>query len=296
MMNRRDFLRTTAAGVVATGLSATSSYAAPETKREIKKALKYGMIDIPGSMLEKFKGVKEIGFEGVELDSPNGFELKEVLEARDKSGLVIHGVVDSVHWKDTLSDPNERVQEKGRIALEKALRDVKSYGGTTALLVPGKVTKDVTFEQCWERSIANIRKVLPVCEETGIKIGIENVWNDFITKPDDFVRYLDEINSPWVGAYLDLGNTARYSPPQDWVPLLGKKRIFKLDVKAYDTRKKMYDGFNCKLGDDNIDWPAVCVELDKIGYVGYGTAEMSGGNKKYLADMAARMDKVLCKT
>lgn len=296
-MNRREFLRATAVGAMATGLAAADATAAPETKRQIKKALKYGMIDMPkSSMLEKFVAVKEVGFEGVELDSPNGFELKEVLEARDKSGLIIHGVVDSVHWRDTLSDPSEEVQARGREALEKALRDVKSYGGTTVLLVPGKVTKEVTFKQCWERSIANIRKVLPVCEETGIKIGIENVWNDFITKPDDFVRYLDEINSPWVGAYLDLGNTARYSPPQEWVPLLGKKRIFKLDVKAYDTRKKMYDGFNCKLGDDNIDWPAVCVELDKIGYVGFGTAEMAGGNRDYLADMATRMDRVLCKS
>src|SRR5690606_7273952 len=116
-------------------------------------------------------------------------------------------------WNDTLSDPDPEVQGRGVTALKKAIDDAKEYGCTTVLLVPGKVTDDVTYEQCWERSIANIRKVIPHAKEKNIKIAIENVWNNFLTEPKEFVRYLDEINSPFVGAYFDVGNTVRFSPP-----------------------------------------------------------------------------------
>lgn len=293
--NRRDFLFQAAGSAALLGFGHREALAAVGRVCPIKKALKYGMIGVPGSMTEKFQAAKEIGFVGIELDSPNNYKLEEVLAAKEASGLDIHGVVDSVHWKQTLSDPDPKVQERGRDGLIQALRDSKAYGGTTALLVPGVVNAKITFKECWDRSIANIRQVLPICEETGIKIAIENVWNNFLTNPKDFARYIDEIDSPWVGAYFDIGNTARYSPPEKWIPILGKKRIFKLDVKAFDTRRKpMWNGFKVKLGDGDIDWGAVRAELAKIDFAGYGTAEMPGGDRAHLTDLSQRMDRVLC--
>lgn len=281
--SRRDFLK---AGGVLVAAATTNCLLASEPK--LKCALKYGMVGIQGSMLDKFKAVKEIGFDGIELDSPNSYETKDVLDAQKTAGLPVHGLVDSVHWKDTLSDPNPEVQARGVAALKEAITDAKDYGCTTVLLVPGKVGGEVTYEQCWTRSIANIRKVLPHAEKNGIKIAIENVWNDFLTDPKEFVRYLDEINSPLVGAYFDVGNTVRFSPPEQWIPLLGK-RIIKLDIKEYRHK----GGFTHELGDGDVDWEAVRKELSKIGYSGWCTAEMRGGDAAHLTDMLKRMHRVL---
>lgn len=46
----------------------------------------------------------------MELDSPGGQDKKECLEASQKTGLPIHGVVDSRHWtvRATESDPKRR--------------------------------------------------------------------------------------------------------------------------------------------------------------------------------------------
>src|SRR5205814_9664820 len=145
-----------------------------------------------------------LGFLGCEFNSPADINRDEAVAARDKTGIVIHGVIDSMHWKDTLSDPDPAVRARGLDALKTALHDAKTYGATTALLVPGKVTKDVTFDQCWSRSREEIRKVLPLAEQNGVKIAIEVVWNDFITKPEQLVKYVDEFNSPQVGAYFDV--------------------------------------------------------------------------------------------
>ena len=112
-------------------------------KRNIRKAVKYGMIADGTTVLEKFQSAKQAGFEGVEMDSPNQLDPAEVIAARDATGLAIPGVVDSVHWQDTLSHQDPEVRARGVAALETALRDAKAYGASTVLLVPGVVNGEV---------------------------------------------------------------------------------------------------------------------------------------------------------
>src|SRR5438094_3841 len=82
-----------------------------------------------------------------------------------------------------------------------------------------------------------IKKALPVSEELGDKIAIENVWNDFVTKPEQAVELMDAVGSPQVGWHFDIGNSLRYSPPETWIPVLGK-RILKLHIKEYSQFQK----------------------------------------------------------
>ena len=257
------------------------------------KAVKYYMVQIDGSLLDKFKLLAELGFDGIELDAPGGPTAEEVRHCKHETGLMVPGVVDSVHWKECLSDPSADVRGKGLAALKQALKDCKSYGGTSVLLVPGKVTKEVTYQQCWDRSVAEIKKAVPLAEELGVHIVIENVWNDFLTDPKEMARFIDDCGSQIVGAQFDTGNTVRYSPPHEWISVLGK-RIKKLDIKDY---KKQADGnlgkgFDVKLMDGNVDWPQVMFELKKIEYVGWGAAEIKGGDKTWLTDVAKRMDRI----
>lgn len=84
------------------------------------------------------------------------------------------------------------MRAKGLKALEGALNDAKTVGADTVLLVPGVVNKDVTYEQCWERSTAEVKKALPLAEKLKVKIAIETVWNNFITKPQQMIDYVDQ--------------------------------------------------------------------------------------------------------
>jgi len=185
-MNRRHFLQSSLAGAAV--LASGRLSAAEEKKPKLKKAVKYGMIKIDGSLEDKFNLIKKLGFQGVEVDSPSNLNREEAVKARDKSGIVIHGVIDSVHWRDTLSSPDEAVRAKGLVALKTALEDAKFYGADTVLLVPGVVNKDATYEQCYERSQAEVKKALPLAEKLGVKIAIEVVWNNFITKPEQLIQ------------------------------------------------------------------------------------------------------------
>ncbi len=280
MVTRRAFL----GAAVASGLCA----ALPPGRPRFRKAVKFDMVAGDASVMEKFRLLRALGFEGVDMPAPSGLSAGEVVAARDATGLVIHGVVDSVHWASPLSDPDPKVRAAGRSALEQALRDCKRYGGSTVLLVPAVVNQQVSYDDAWNRSRAEIAPVLPLAQDLGVRIAIENVWNNFLLSPLEAARYVDEFRSPWIGWYFDPGNVLRYGWPEQWARILGK-RILKLDVKEF-SRKTSFD---VELGEGDCNWPAVCAALREIGYEGWATAEVPGGDATRLAEISKRMDRIL---
>jgi hexulose-6-phosphate isomerase len=299
-LKRREFLKMSGSGLalatVIRGGSPAAYGSAPAGDRPFLKTLKFGMVKEELSIEDKFRLLKDLGFDGVELDSPNDLDNREILAARDKIDFPIPGVIDSVHWRKTLSDPDPRVRAEGLEGLTTALRDARSYGATTVLLVPAVVNKEVSYDEAYTRSQAEIRKALPLAHETGVKIAIENVWNSFLLSPLEMARYLDEIDDPMVGAYFDVGNIVNYGWPEQWIRILGQ-RIMKLDIKEYSREKRdkegPFAGFRVKLGEGDCDWPAVREALAEVGYTGWASAEVQGGDRERLKDISQRMDEIL---
>lgn len=289
---RRDFLKYTAMSSLAISLPLPKLKGMDQPIT--KKALVYGMIKEDLSILDKFKLIKDLGFDGVELDSPNDLNEKEILDARDKTGIQIPEVINSVHWKSPLSDPDPAVRAKCVESMKTSLNDCKKYGGTSVLLVPAVVNEKVSYAEAYQRSQAEIRKLLPIAEKTGIKIAVENVWNNFLLSPLEAARYIDEFKHPMVGWHMDLGNVVRYGYPEQWIRTLGK-RILKLHIKDYSRKlandQGVWKGFDAELGDGDVNWSAVNKALKEIGYHGWGSAEVNGGDRVRLKEVKERMDR-----
>lgn len=288
-VHRRTFVK--AAGVALAGatvsLTASKSQAAPSQAVRWKKAFMLGSVT-KGPILPTFQLLKEAGFEGVELISPNQLDQAEVLAARDKTGLVIHGVSGAFHWQAPLSDPDPKVVERSMTAIQQEFLDCKAYGGTTVLVVPAVVNKKVSYRDAYTRSQENIKKLIPLAEQAGVKIAIEEVWNRFLLSPIEFARYIDEFGSPAVGAYFDVGNIVEYGYPEEWIRELGK-RILKIHIKEYAKPKR----FSYKLGEGEIDWPAVRQALIDVRYEGWISAEVGFGDLNEMKDVVRRMNQVL---
>jgi sugar phosphate isomerase/epimerase len=302
--DRRKFLCTTASIVAAVAgtAPAVSSQANPRSDADsqpqrpahdpsaatIYKSAKWDMIQIDGSVADKFRMQKELGYDGMELISPSNLDPAEVRRASEETGMPVHGVVDMKHWENRLSSPDPAQRELGLSYLQQSLRDAKAFGGDAVLLVPGRVAgKDETHDDVWNRSIPEIRKALPLASQLGVRVLIETVWNGFCETPQQMCDYIDAIDSPWVGSYCDFGNCRKFGPSQDWIHALGH-RIVKLDCKDWSKAR----GF-CKIGDGDVDWPAVRQALAGIGYSGWCTAEVPGGGRDELADISLRMNRML---
>ncbi len=266
--------------------------AAAPGRLPIKKALLLsGIQPRNASILDKFKIIKEAGFEQIECPTtPEKDRAEEILAASKETGVRIHSIMNSDHWRYPLSSADPAVVAKCMEGMETSLRNAKLWGADTVLLVPAVVNPETPYSVAWERSQKKIRELIKLAAELKVIIAVEEVWNKFLLSPVEFAKYVDDFNSPWVKAYFDVGNVAFYGYPHDWIRTLGK-RIVKLHFKDFSYRKGVTAWTN--LGEGDIDFVAIHSALADIGYQGSVTIEINGGELAYWKDVNQRVERIL---
>src|SRR4249919_1562916 len=129
-MNRRSFLKITVAGAAAAAFLPSAPAA---SHRKLRKAIMHSTIGVKGSELEKYRVMKEAGFEGVE--PIGGLNRDEVLAVLKETGLQAASVCCHTHWSKPLSASDETTRKIGFDGLVQSLQDAKAYGATSVLLV-----------------------------------------------------------------------------------------------------------------------------------------------------------------
>lgn len=280
---------------------ASSGRVRPNTgARKLRKAVMVGMCGDGANVMEKFKILKDVGFDGVEMDSPTSIPMSDIVKASEATGIKVHGMVDSVHWKYHLNNPEAKVRQMGLDGLIQCLRDAHTCGSTSILLVPAVVNEQMAYDKAWELSVEQIKKALPVAEELKIQIAVENVWNNFLLSPMEAARYVDEFKSPWVKWHFDIGNVANYGWADQWIRILGD-RLAKLHIKEFSRKKRndegLWKGFDVDLMGGDNNWPAIMKALDDVGYTsgegGWATIEMGGGDVKRMQQLSEMLDKIV---
>ena len=278
-MDRRVWL-TTVSALAAAPLAAASS--------GIERALINTMLPKELPLADRFKLAVETGFTAMEVRAvTDDAEAQRISDAAQQAGLRIHSVMNQTHWRHPLSSPDPADVAACVEGVRASFRQAQLYGADAILLVPAVVRSDTTYEQAWERSQREIRKLIPLAEEHDVMIAVEEVWNKFLLTARDFRQYIDEFNHPLVRAYFDVGNVVHYAVPEHWIRELGN-RIVKVHLKDYSRQK----GF-VNLGEGDVDWPAVRQALADVGYNDEATVELRGGDRDYLADLGARVDRLL---
>jgi hexulose-6-phosphate isomerase len=286
LIRRRHFLQIGGLALTGTALSSLASSAPQATAAQsgdrIKKAVGWDMIQEKLSVEDKFRLAKDVGFEGVEVNSrrlkSDGLDPKEMARASEKIGVPIHGVSGASHAD-----------------LQGILDEAAIYGATSILHVV-RADPDGSYLENYRRSQQAIREAIPRAEKHRIPILVENVWATFLIEPLTMARYIDELGSPFVKSYFDVGNVMRWGLPQQWIEVLGK-RIGKIHVKEYSLKTAMNQGmakgFDFPMGQGDIDWKRVREELAKVPFHGWATAEVRGGDRGRLAEISAEMNKIL---
>lgn len=258
--------------------------------------------------LEKvFEYSRDAGFDAVELNlsdvgnigltvATTKEEALKIKALASQNSIQLRSLSTALLWKYPLSSPDEHIRQQGIRVVEKMLEMASIIDMDTILIVPGIVSEQVAYDECYERSQASIKKIIPTAERYNVKIGIENVWNKFLLSPLEMVRYIDELQSSYVGAYFDIGNILQYGYPEQWIRLLGK-RVFKIHVKDFRTSIGNGAGF-VPLLDGDVNWPVVIDALKEIGYKDTLTAELSPYplSPQTLADITARHLNVILNT
>lgn len=206
-------------------------------------------------------------------------ELQDIRGYADSVGVGLHTVASGLYWGRAVGDVDPE-SRRGAVEDLRAMIQVTQWLGAKVLLtIPGAV--DVFFlpdrapqpyGEVMANAAAGLREILPFAEECGVKLGIENVWNKILMSPGEMGTFLDQFDSPWIGAYLDVGNVLPFGYPEDWIAYLGR-RVVAVHVKDYRRNVGTAEGF-VDLLEGDVNFPAVVAELRKIGYDGPLTAEM----------------------
>jgi len=246
------------------------------------------------SYAQRFALARDAGFDAIEMQTiARADEAAEIREAAGKAGLRIHSVMNADHWRFPLSSSDPAAVTQSVAGMETSLRNAKLWGADAVLLVPAVVDATTSYRDAWVRSQQVIRtRLLPLAQELMITIAVEEVWNKFLLSPLEFVRYVDEIDSPWLKAYFDVGNVVFYGYPQDWIHALGA-RIAKVHLKDFQLDRVNGRFAWRNLGEGDIDWLEVRRAFSDIGYRGYVTTEVAAGDAAYLKDLATRVDRFL---
>ncbi|SMF80951.1 hexulose-6-phosphate isomerase [Paenibacillus uliginis N3/975] len=236
------------------------------------------------SLDELFHHAKLAGYDAVELNlNPFGGigltmestpdEAEAILALATKHGIKLRSLSTSLLWRAPLSATDPAVRAEGAAIVTKQIELASLLGLDTILVVPGVVNADNPYDECYNQSQDEIRKLLPIAEQHGVYIGIENVWNKFLLSPLEMNRYIDELDSPMAAVYFDVGNILQYGYPEQWIRILGH-RIKKVHVKDFNTNIGNGAGF-VPLLSGNVNWREVRRALHEISYNDTLTAELS---------------------
>src|SRR5690349_14507538 len=187
MINRRHFLATSAAPLLAAGPALP-----------IRKAVLLSMLPKSMSYADRFKLARDVGFAQIECPTtPDQNEAEEIKKASETAGLPVHSVMNMAHWKYPLSSADPEVVAESRKGMETSLHNAHLWGAQTVLLVPAVVNPQTSYQDAWTRSVAEIKKMIPLAEKLKVIIAVEEVWNKFLQSPLEFARYVDQFQSPW---------------------------------------------------------------------------------------------------
>jgi hexulose-6-phosphate isomerase len=247
------------------------------------------------SLVERLKMAHQAGFDGVDFDEAGKFTVDQARSAVQESGVFCHNAINHEHWSKRLTSPNESERNAGVANIEHCIRVSHAIGGSGVLIVVGR-GDDGSESEINDRARKEIKKLLPLAASLGQPILIENVWNkmhyDHDKPPEQmptrFIEFVDSFTSPWVGMYYDIGNHWKYGQPRSWIQAFGH-RCVKLDVKGFSRAKDKFVDITSP--DDDVPWDEVRKGLDDIGWSGWTTAEVGGGDVQRLTIVRKQMEK-----
>lgn len=129
-------------------------------------------------------------------------------------------------------------------------------------------------ERLFEMNVEFYNRLKPYCEEYNMQVAVENMWqrdenrkisHSTCSRPAEFQRYVDALDSKWFIACLDLGHARLVDEdPAAFIEALGGSKLKSLHVHdvdgVHDNHTLPYQGV--------IDWESVMRALAKIDYEG----------------------------
>jgi sugar phosphate isomerase/epimerase len=294
-MNRRAFLASAGAGLVAASALAQQPPAAPRFKKRIKLGIStysYWHFEEKKFPIETvIERAAEIGVEGVDvLHRQMELEEKAPLDAagraycRKLKRLAFRNGIDVIclSTHQNFVTPDKKLRQEAVDHTVKCLEIADAIGAASIRVNAGRwrTIEDFdefmkkrgleppiaghTEDEAFDWSIEGLGKCLKRAEELGVILALENHWG-LSRSPEGLLRLLAGFNSPFIGALMDTGNFLE--DPYDKLKAIAPKTVF-VQAKTYHGGGLWYTL--------ELDYNRIAAILAEAGYTGYVSLEMEG--------------------
>jgi L-ribulose-5-phosphate 3-epimerase len=253
--------------------------------------------------------LKKAGYQGVELwlgerewfkMGASDADMRALDRQIKDAGLQVSDVANSLDWEENVSARDPRKREAAFRHIERQIEAAQIFGSDAILVVAGMVTSDMPYNEVYQRTLDSLQKLAEKAAKARVKIGVENCCSEqkFLLSPREFHTFLNDVNSPWVGIHLDVGNIHDTGFAEQWIEIHGPRitRVHLKDVLRHRGRcgdQSVYT--NIFLGDN--DWPAIRGALEKVRYDGWLIAEMEARYRfaadQQIFDTRAALDRLI---
>ncbi len=253
--------------------------------------------------------LKRGGYEGIELwlGERSWFQLTttdaQLRQLRDRisdAGLQVSDIANSLDWKQNVSSREPSKREAAFRHIRRQIEAAQIFNCDAILVVAGVVNSETPYNEVYKRCLDSLQRLGEEAASAKVKIGAENCCSEqkFLLSPREFKTFLTDVNNPWVGIHLDVGNIHDTGFAEQWIEMLGPQitRIHLKDVHKQRGRcgdQSVYT--NIFLGDNN--WRAIRDAMTKVGYDGWLIAEMEARYRyapdQQIYDTAAAMNRLI---
>lgn len=277
----------------------------------MKKSINAGAFPSEMTFEDIFKTAKEYGFEAIELTVSSGNKSKhtfnhetteetfaEVKSLKAKYGIDVQSVSSGLYWSSgAFASENLEKREEALKILRTQLRCASGIGAD-GILVVTCVDNEIGLKKSFENTIEVFRGLKDEIAASGVRVGLENVWNNFFSSPMDAKYVLDGIADKNVGIYFDIGNMIEFSEAEWWIDIIGEY-IVKVHIKDFKRNGGCHAGGTfCKLLEGDVNWDVAIPKLAKY-YDGPMTAELfptpDTNLDEFFSEISSALDKIIAK-
>lgn len=245
---------------------------------------------LPGTLSwpERFEQAARAGYEFVEFSVDDSDERQARLDwsAAQKrefrgqveaSGLYVPTMCLSGHHRYPIGSVDDTVRAKAMEIMEKAI-NLASETGIRLVQIAGydELEDRRSTSRTAENFADNLEKSIKIAACRGVTLAIENIGVPFMDSIVKVMNFVNRFNSPWLQAYVDIGNSTAMG--QDVAADIESARGHISAVHIKDTTSGVYR--NIPFGKGTVDFDKCFRAIKNTGYTGMFLLEMWANDKK----------------
>ena len=192
-----------------------------DKKGEYMKAYQIGLYEkaMPGDLTwrEKLETAKELGYDFVELSvdetdaklarlDMSRAERLEILKLINEVGIPFGSMCLSGHRKYPLGSSDAKTEARGMEIMEKSIKLASDLGIWIIQLAGYDVYYETSTPETVARFAENLKIAAMMAARAGVVLGFETMETEFMNTVGKSMKYVDLVNSPYLGVYPDSGN------------------------------------------------------------------------------------------